>query len=132
MVCHRKFLFLPRMEIPSISSSGAPRTVAAGFFLAVSLCASFSAQPNQAGSIVRSESSLPATESFAQWLEQQRNSGPRGFTNPQETATGLRLAKARAAELRALMEKDPEQFVHRAMPASDREKLPPALQTFVE
>src|SRR5437870_2379242 len=67
---------------------------------------------------------LPAAEAFAQWLTQQRNLGQRAFTDPQANASGLELARARAHELRALMERDPEELMRRAMPEAERAQLP--------
>jgi len=70
---------------------------------------------------------LPATETFAQWLAR-----PHNLADPQTSATGLTLARARAQELRPLMEDAPELFLRTALPEAQRNALPAEWQPFIE
>src|SRR5215469_4624405 len=99
------------------------QTTRALYVLAVSFClplAAFAA------------TSLPASDAFAQWLVNERSADQPPFTNPQALAIGLQLAQARSNEMRTLMESNPEEFVTRAMPKSERAQLPPQIQSQVE
>jgi hypothetical protein len=71
---------------------------------------------------------LPANDAFTQWIAQHKASPP----SSQDIAAGLKLVQSRAAELKALLQSDPAQFISRSMPASDRASLPPEFQSFVE
>ena len=75
---------------------------------------------------------MPTIYRFASWLLQEQNSGRAAFSDPQTLAQGLALAKGRADEMRALMQRDPAEFVRRSMPAADIDQFPPQLQSLVE
>jgi hypothetical protein len=75
---------------------------------------------------------LPATEAFAKWLSQAQTSPQPAFSDRQTLGGGVSLAQARAQELRALMERDPQEFVRQAMPENQRAALSPQIQPFIE
>ena len=72
-----------------------------------------------------------AQEAFAKWIQEHRKLDP-GLKAEDVLATGTKLAKARAAEMRELMKDNPAAFVRLAMPSRERALLPPQLQSFVE
>jgi len=74
----------------------------------------------------------PAAEAFAAWVKRQGTPPTGSLTNAQALAAGLELARARAIELRSLMETDPQAFAGKAMSAIERSQLPAQLQPFVE
>src|SRR5690242_3373585 len=83
--------------------------------LACSLLASVIAQGAQGYATTSQKAiGLTAVEAFGRWLEQRGGAGQAAFADPQELATGVRLAQDRAKEMRTLMEKDPEQFLRQA------------------
>lgn len=75
---------------------------------------------------------LPASDAFARWVAQQGGPTRLSAASAQSLATGLNLGQARAREMRALMQTDPEQFVQRSMPESERSQLPASLQPYIE
>lgn len=52
--------------------------------------------------------------------------------DPQELATGINLARARAQELLGLLQADPESFAHQAVPPSARARMPRPIQAYLE
>lgn len=74
----------------------------------------------------------PAADAFARWVEQQRGSVSPVSLSAQSLATGLDLARAREAEMRSLMETNPQEFARRAMPALERAQLPAQVQPLIE
>src|SRR6267154_5784051 len=75
---------------------------------------------------------LPASSAFARWVRQHTNFVGTTPLNPQILADGLSLAQVRRAEMRSLLERNPEEFVRRAMPGSQRAQLPVPLQSLIE
>jgi hypothetical protein len=67
----------------------------------------------------------PADGAFQNWRMAHK-------TSAGDLATGIQLAKQRALEMRALMEKDPQSFVRRALPEAERANLPAEVQAHVE
>src|SRR5262249_13316333 len=96
------------------------------FFLAAALCSAITAEAAQISP------SLPAAAAFEQWAVQERILGPRAFTDTQAVASGLALAQAREQEMRALMERDPQEFVRRAMAETERAQLPLEIRSLIE
>jgi len=84
--------------------------------------------PNDASS----PEDLPGVQAFAQWLERHRGPDRSLSADSAALARGLELAQGRGREMRALMERDPEQFIRRAMPEADRVQLPPEFQDVIE
>ena len=76
--------------------------------------------------------SSPAATEFSQWLAQHRDGSGNVIAADEQIARGLALARARAAEMRALLAVNPEAFVSRAMSGSERDRLPAHMQTLVE
>jgi hypothetical protein len=90
------------------------------------------AQVRAATSFPPPENSLPASERFSTWLRDHHSPDGSYSADAQDLAAGMELARARAREMRGLMESDPAQFARRALPEAERTQLPQQFQMLVE
>jgi len=75
------------------------------------------------------EITLPAIVAFTNWKDQIQ---PGANLKAEVVATGITLARARNAEMRSLMERDPAEFLRQALPETERAQLPSGIQPLIE
>jgi hypothetical protein len=127
------FYGLSRLGDPENPATAAPSKIAAS---AVNSRAAVSEKSPQQAAIaelpsdqqpLEPASSSSAITSFHQWAE----AATKGASVPDERK-GLELAKARAAEMKALIQSDPAAALRQALPANLRAALPKAIAAAIE
>lgn len=86
------------------------------------------AREQNGGPIVPESVGFPAISAFRQWADAAAASG---FSQAHQI-TGMELAKARAAEMKKLIQQDPIEALRQALPAEVRNSLPPQIAAAIE
>ena len=86
------------------------------------------AKEQSSESSVQEVAGLPAISTFRQWAETTTASG----ISPGDQIIGMKLAKARAAAMKALIQQDPVAALRQALPADVRKSLPAQIAAVIE